>query len=745
MDASVSALLISVLLTITTMPCSAADVQAYFTNGGVSGRIIFSGSFSSSGGVTINTTQLNGYQQSGGSGILWHVHQFAFPTGAPDLCGAAATGGPWDPGSRMANPNYASQCVKSAWSVCSLGDLSGKIGPLSSGQFADGSTLGLLDLLGRAVVLHRSDGTRFACANIQYTESRQAPVTCSSASEPQVYWAQFVWPIAGTMLVRSYSTQAGGGGAQTPVATTVDAQLYDVTGMPSQFQGNLSWTGHEGEVGVTDTTNEAVARCFRAGNMLAGGNFSGRFRLPVTVGATPQQSRQVLSYSDATAVQFSSVRSIVLWVGPLPVACAAVKPVSRLSAIAALPMGNSVVYAQSSPLDQPARALQVAGTSTPGYVAVRNAPVNPYTSTTQSASNSACSSTGNLYNPSGATANTAVGNGLVSTVSCDSSRTLFGNNSILGRSVTIETNASPSSAQQCGTLFLASQPSGARMLQARVSFPSYAPVTGDIYLTQWAYSGQTNLTATDYRLNGYSDTQLLINVKRASSTSNHNFHVHVNRIPPYPYNKSPCQELYAGGHYNPLEVNISTVSGYLSACSPGAELRCEVGDLSGKTGQLNVDGSPRFSTVAFLPLEGPYSIMGRSIVIHDPNSGAGRLACGNIVDARSTDAYVTFVTPVDPIDHPRFLQLAQAALNVNQSVLQYVHSYSDTATQCTLLSVNVLANDAAASKSLASRLRQVDLGAYTHQPKCDAFSDDASGLVHSLAIVLLCLCATLLL
>ena len=75
----------------------------------------------------------------------------------------------------------------------------------------------------------------------------------------------------------------------------------------------------------------------------------------------------------------------------------------------------------------------------------------------------------------------------------------------------------------------------------------------------------------------------------------------------------PCEEASLYGHWNPLNVNPKN--------SPPPEAgttdQYEMGDLSGKFGTL--DNRDRYISTyndTLLPLFGPRSILGRSIVIH---------------------------------------------------------------------------------------------------------------------------------
>jgi Cu/Zn superoxide dismutase len=123
--------------------------------------------------------------------------------------------------------------------------------------------------------------------------------------------------------------------------------------------------------------------------------------------------------------------------------------------------------------------------------------------------------------------------------------------------------------------------------------------------------------------------------KNLSTTNNvFAYHVHVN---PVALGDNACAS--AGGHYDPFMANGT--SGLVNATdapnplyhpAPGNLSTYEVGDLSGKWGILSTfDGSiaPRSFYEHYLRLSGDYSILGRSVVIHDALTNV-RIACGNI-------------------------------------------------------------------------------------------------------------------
>ena len=116
---------------------------------------------------------------------------------------------------------------------------------------------------------------------------------------------------------------------------------------------------------------------------------------------------------------------------------------------------------------------------------------------------------------------------------------------------------------------------------------------------------------------------------------------------PVDYTTDPSGRCGAtGGHYDPSN-RLGMSSNYSADCTISTPLGCEAGDLSGKFGDLVTSENASYvSTDDELQLQGRYGIIGRSIVIHNPDGS--RLACGNIViDNDMANVYVvTFVSPV---------------------------------------------------------------------------------------------------
>ncbi|KAK3095151.1 hypothetical protein FSP39_010830 [Pinctada imbricata] len=194
---------------------------------------------------------------------------------------------------------------------------------------------------------------------------------------------------------------------------------------------------------------------------------------------------------------------------------------------------------------------------------------------------------------------------------------LFGANSIIGRSIVIHKTA------QSARWVCANVEDVQSYKIARATF--HYPVIGYMIFKQ---------PVNDWQ---YADTQIYVELNygdgTATSSVNHDWHVHQTTIGD-DMDASSGRCMSVGGHYNPYNVDLH--GNYQTVCSTNSPLRCEVGDLSKKHGRLDIrtsgGGMQRaFFTDVDLPLSGPLSIVGKSIVIHAPNSGSARFSCANIL------------------------------------------------------------------------------------------------------------------
>eukprot|EP01063_Lacrimia_lanifica_P008742 TRINITY_DN1578_c0_g1_i7.p1 TRINITY_DN1578_c0_g1~~TRINITY_DN1578_c0_g1_i7.p1 ORF type:complete len:672 (+),score=181.84 TRINITY_DN1578_c0_g1_i7:45-2060(+) len=178
--------------------------------------------------------------------------------------------------------------------------------------------------------------------------------------------------------------------------------------------------------------------------------------------------------------------------------------------------------------------------------------------------------------------------------------TLFGATSVVGRSVLI--HAADGSRWVCASI-----------LEHGVT---YKEVTT-------TFSGAVSGTVTfgQDASDPAAETWAVVRLSSSPPSTGHKWHVHENPLAA----AGDC--VSAGGHYNPTGAagGAGVAGTYL--CSPTALGGCEVGDLSGKHGSLDVPGQYLF-TDGSLPLSGPNSVDGRSIVIH--GTDGGRLTCADV-------------------------------------------------------------------------------------------------------------------
>ena len=135
-----------------------------------------------------------------------------------------------------------------------------------------------------------------------------------------------------------------------------------------------------------------------------------------------------------------------------------------------------------------------------------------------------------------------------------------------------------------------------------------------------------------------SETLFIVDVYRhgnATPTAMHNWHVHME-----PVGQDPSDCGATGGHFDPFEVcewtGTKCADPYPLLCTPDTPLACEVGDQSKKLSPIDIPPAHARRRVAYVdvqaPVFGPVSISDRSLVIHDKNLGAPRIACASLHD-----------------------------------------------------------------------------------------------------------------
>ncbi|XP_044755346.1 uncharacterized protein LOC123314251 [Coccinella septempunctata] len=136
-----------------------------------------------------------------------------------------------------------------------------------------------------------------------------------------------------------------------------------------------------------------------------------------------------------------------------------------------------------------------------------------------------------------------------------------------------------------------------------------------------------------------------VEVSLEGLVDNSGYHIHV--VPVEENLEFPCEETTLYGHWNPLNVDPSS-SPRLYQGTPD---QYEMGDLSGKFGSLDNQTIFKVSyNDTMLPIFGPRSILGRSVVIHKRVTG-DRWACSTIErgyspsEARELRAIASFHHP----------------------------------------------------------------------------------------------------
>eukprot|EP00730_Choanoeca_flexa_P018122 TRINITY_DN8796_c0_g1_i5.p1 TRINITY_DN8796_c0_g1~~TRINITY_DN8796_c0_g1_i5.p1 ORF type:complete len:488 (+),score=95.95 TRINITY_DN8796_c0_g1_i5:122-1585(+) len=189
--------------------------------------------------------------------------------------------------------------------------------------------------------------------------------------------------------------------------------------------------------------------------------------------------------------------------------------------------------------------------------------------------------------------------------------TLHGYRAVIGRTMVITTlgNATP---QACFSLAT----DGDTRALAQTAVIDSPQVQGQVVLQP---------ISTD----GSNETMVQVALRNATTSLGHNYHVHEFVVPV----DGNCTA--TGGHFNPNSVNATTGSGYKQLCGPGEnQSACEVGDLSGKGGQVDLTqpAQTHMYIDVNLPLAGDpaVSAAARSIVVHAANGTGPRIGCGNL-------------------------------------------------------------------------------------------------------------------
>lgn len=199
-------------------------VAAYFDMNGIQGSAAF---YQEKEGEPVTITlSLDGLNQFDGNEMWgWHAHEYPINWAHLERnpCGSQHIGGHYDPENRASDPDYAQLCMNNA-SLCEVGDFSGRHGRLRGNQsvytFTD-NTLNLYgpySIIGRSLLIHRTNGFRYACTNIEYNgistiQTYRAAFPCNVKQQSPVF--------QGEVIMRRSALRHG---------VTLEASLYRVDG-----------------------------------------------------------------------------------------------------------------------------------------------------------------------------------------------------------------------------------------------------------------------------------------------------------------------------------------------------------------------------------------------------------------------------------------------------------------------------------------------------------------------------------
>ncbi|XP_070540963.1 LOW QUALITY PROTEIN: uncharacterized protein [Ptychodera flava] len=647
-------------------------VEAVFSSENVNGSISFTQA--SPLDPTTVSVSLSNLQDTG---KFYHVHNFPLPprtTESDDLCSGFSVSGHWNPYGidQDSSPTPGTGTMDKY----EIGDLSGKFGPLSGDDFSETYSdynlpiFGKHSIAGRSIVIHKPDGSRWICASISYPAATKTAV------------AVFRGPIVGYMMLRQASDD--------PFSeTSVFVNLAD----GSTATNSHNWHIHEDP--VTDDFLSSTSRCSSAGphyNPYAASldepayssecNSDNPFRCELGDLSSKHSQIDIVSdlatsggkffFTDTQAplsgITSSIGRSIVVHAadsGASRYACANIyelKPVvARAGSWSEGPVSGTIDITQNSWLDSSEIDIAISGLQSlaKGYH-IHALPI-------LSSAESPCSGASVLghFNPfnvigspdtgthdmyevgdlSGKFGNLAELSSLTTTYT-DSNLPMMGPQSANDRSIVIHRNDEIGSRWVCSNLI---------SVLAAGDFEVEVVVTMDTA----SLSGTVVMKKIYYEGGFLGDTTILADLTLEEGEG-----------VPYSWSvysgyseTADCDGI--GEVYNPYQVE--TGGSYDSICSLSYQSHCQVGDLTGRYGNLSPeDGRARYTDIN-LPLIGESSVIGRTIKVTASGGSGG--SCVTLLPTEETGARVSlgFATLEDTFDQYNFRQTVAAFVGVDMS------------------------------------------------------------------------------
>jgi hypothetical protein len=227
----------------------------------------------------------------------------------------------------------------------------------------------------------------------------------------------------------------------------------------------------------------------------------------------------------------------------------------------------------------------------------------------------------------------------------DSNLPMFGINSIVGRSIVVH-KKSKGERWACASLGWGFDPDEAKEIRAIASFHHPNGFA-------WGY---IRFRQVQYNDGSRTDTSMEVRLKYPGKinnkvTQNHDWSIYVNPVghdASVEFQSARCTA--AGYRWNPTHIQLADPNDrgfYGEECGKDYPLRCEIGDMSGRNGKLEVGGKAFVINDVTLQLKGEdwfTSAIGKSIVIHGPEGSADRMACANIEEDNDIVKFATIHT-----------------------------------------------------------------------------------------------------
>uniref|UniRef100_UPI0037E7C537 uncharacterized protein cusr n=1 Tax=Semicossyphus pulcher TaxID=241346 RepID=UPI0037E7C537 len=567
----------------------------------------------------------------------YHVHQFPLP--CVQVCSNDIVGGHLNPFGLNTNDATYPNGPGSTHDMYEIGDLSNKHMSLAGKNEVDISfqdfhlpLFGRNSIVGRSVVIHLTDGSRYACASIGYPG--EVVVSRARFQSPVIGDIWFTQlkdnPLSGVSILMDL---AYGNPSTTPTKNhNWHVHTYPISSENDNDENRCSTTGgHWNPFGV-NTTDGSYARDCGPSRPLSCevGDLSNKHS-PINLGNNVGKVEAKNFFTDVTAwLPDSGItgRSVVIHEanrGGPRIACANVTMVRAPKASLgkwfgpgmatgqvrfsqAVPLGTTTINVSLDNLNalaagyhvhvlpivpgstEPCSAANILGHFNPLAVNISNSPP-PSTGTVDQYEIGDISGKFGLL----------TGLNMHQAVFKDQNMPMTGPNSIVGRSVVLHyTNGS---RMQCADIVADTNPDGESIIAKAVFNTS---VTGTVMMRQVMYPCGTR-----------SDLKIEVEFKSAPRESTTAFMViKDNRVGASNF----CANV--GGVFNPFNMTLKSTS-----CSAESPLSCAVGEISGRHGNISLNQRQVFSD-SVLTLSGDNTVVHKSLVL---KNGDTIIACADIL------------------------------------------------------------------------------------------------------------------